>query len=94
MRDRDAALMDSPNLPNDGASGRDALAALLVARGACDTRAIERARRIATDSHQPLERVLAQLGLVGERDIATAAAEILGARLVLRSILRPSNTAP
>ncbi len=52
------------------------LAALLVRHG-CDPRALERGRRVAAENGQRLELVLLQLGLVGERDIAAAFAELL-----------------
>ena len=52
------------------------LAALLVRHG-CDPRALERGRRVAAENGQRLESVLLQLGLVGERDIAAAFAELL-----------------
>ena len=64
------------NVPPPAAPAPD-LAALLVQRG-CDARAIERGRRVAAESGQRLESVLLQLGLVGERDIAAAFAELLG----------------
>ena len=57
------------------------LAALLVQRG-CDPRAVERGRRVAAENGQRLESVLLQLGLVGERDIAAAFAELLQAAVV------------
>ena len=57
------------------------LAALLVQRG-CDPRAVERGRRVAGESGQRLDSVLLQLGLVSERDIAEAFAELLQAAVV------------
>ena len=49
------------------ADDRERLASVLLARGYCDAKTLERARQVAADSGQPLERVLIQLGLVGER---------------------------
>ena len=50
----------------------EALAALLVAQGHCDARTLDRGRRVAAESGQRLDKVLIQLGLVTERDLATA----------------------
>jgi general secretion pathway protein E len=60
----------------------EALAALLVAEGYCDGRAIERGQRVASESGQSLVAVLVQLGLVGERNIAAAYAKLLDLPLV------------
>ncbi|MGI4798067.1 MAG: hypothetical protein ACRYG8_29270, partial [Janthinobacterium lividum] len=54
----------------------EALADLLVADGHCDFRTIERGRRVAAESGQRLDRVLIQLGLVTERDLARAYAAL------------------
>jgi general secretion pathway protein E len=56
----------------------EALAGLLLARGQCDTKTIERGRRVAADSGQRLDHVLLQLGLVTERELAEAYAALLG----------------
>ena len=56
----------------------EALAALLVAGGHCDARTIDRGRSVAAESGQRLDRVLLQLGLVAERDLAQAYAALLG----------------
>lgn len=68
------------DLPSDHAEGPslEALAALLLERGRCDTRALERGWRVAAESGQRLDVVLPQLGLVSERDIAEAYAVLLG----------------
>ena len=50
----------------------EALAALLAAQGHCDARTLERGRRVAAESGQRLDKVLIQLGLVTERDLASA----------------------
>ena len=56
----------------------EALAALLVSDGHCDSRTIERGRRVAAESGQRLDKVLIQLGLVTERDLAHAYAALTG----------------
>ncbi|HUC16830.1 MAG TPA: GspE/PulE family protein [Acetobacteraceae bacterium] len=65
----------------DRAEAIDALAALILARGLCDERAIERARRVAAETDGRLDLVLKQLGLVTERDLAAAYAALLDAPL-------------
>jgi general secretion pathway protein E len=57
------------------------LAQMLADLG-CDPRALERGRRGAADSGQRLDVVLLQLGLVTERQIAEAAANLLGRPVV------------
>jgi len=54
-----------------------ALAELLVVRRHCDGKTIERAWRVAAESGERLDRVLKQLGLVSERDLAEAYAALL-----------------
>jgi general secretion pathway protein E len=56
----------------------EALAALLVAQEHCDARTIERGRRVAAESGQRLDKVLIQLGLVTERDLASTYALLTG----------------
>ncbi len=53
----------------------------LVAQGHCEARAVERARRVSNESGQRLDAVLLQLGLVTERALAAAYAELLGVRV-------------
>jgi general secretion pathway protein E len=55
----------------------EALAGLLLAQGHCDARTIERGRRVSTETGQRLDKVLIQLGLVGERGLAQAFAALL-----------------
>jgi general secretion pathway protein E len=55
------------------------LAILLVAKGFVDDRSLDRARRVAMDSGGRLDRVLTQLGIVSERSLAEAIAELVGA---------------
>ena len=61
-----------------GGRRRRRLAALLEASGQCDPRTVERGRRVAEENGQRLDRVLLQLGLVNERDLADAYAGLLG----------------
>ena len=56
----------------------DALAALLVAGGHSDAATIERGRVVARENGQRLDRVLIQLGLLGERGLAEAYGVLLG----------------
>jgi general secretion pathway protein E len=58
------------------------LSDLLIARGSLDNRTLDRARRVAADTGQRLDRVLTQLGMVSERGLAEALAELVGAALV------------
>jgi general secretion pathway protein E len=59
----------------------DALGAILLRQGHCDQRTLERARRVATESDQRLDAVLIQLGLVSERGLAEAYADLLSIRV-------------
>lgn len=56
----------------------DALAAVLRDRGLGEAEALARARRVAADSGERLDRVLTRLGLVPERAMAEALAAVLG----------------
>jgi general secretion pathway protein E len=72
---------------SDGNAGADAIAALanlLLARGLVDGKTLDRARRVAVDTGQRLDAVLVQLGLVNERGLAEAKAELLNVPLVTR----------
>ncbi len=70
--------MDMP-LPRTAASAAaETVAAMLTAAGRCDARTLERGRRVAAESGQRLDRVLIQLGLVSERELAAAYAQSLG----------------
>src|SRR2546430_17120571 len=54
----------------------------LVDSGAIDRRSLERARRVAIENAGRLDHVLTQLGLVSERGLAEALAQLIGAPLV------------
>ena len=54
------------------------LACIVVAQGHCDHETIQRGQRVAAGSGQRLDAVLIQLGLVTERGLAQAYAELIG----------------
>jgi len=58
------------------------LSDILLGRGALDNRTLDRARRVAADTGGRLDRVLTQLGMVSERDLAEALAELVGSVLI------------
>ena len=74
----DHAPHPTPATPDDAAA---AVVALLEQGGQIEARTTERGRRVAAESGQRLDRVLLQLGLVNERDLATAYAHLLGLTL-------------
>jgi general secretion pathway protein E len=57
------------------------LAEFMLARGLIENKTLERASRVAAESGQRLDIVLIQLGLIGERGLAEAYAELLGLQL-------------
>jgi general secretion pathway protein E len=59
-----------------------ALSMLLLERGLCDQKTIDRARRVAEESGQRLDRVLTQLGLLSDRTLAEMLADLLRFPLV------------
>src|SRR5260370_3959242 len=69
-------------------SNRDAgelvakLGASLVDSGAIDRRTLDRARRVAAETGARLDQVLTQLGLVSDRGLAEALAQLIAAPLV------------
>ena len=58
------------------------LGTTLVGSGAIDQRTLDRARRVASETGGRLDHVLTQLGLVSERGLAEAFAELIQAPLV------------
>ena len=66
-----------PSLLPDRDDRLDRLSDIMVARGLCDARGLDRARRIAEESGQRVDVVLIQLGLLTERGLASAYAELL-----------------
>jgi general secretion pathway protein E len=76
------AVADLPEAaPGSEAEPMTRLAVLLVERGHCDARTVERGRRVAAESGQRLDAVLIQLGLVAERGLADSYAALLGVPL-------------
>ena len=76
---RSSSLSAASPSPSDLAA--EAVITMLEANGQCDARTMERARRVAAESGQRVDRVLIQLGLVNERDLASAFAAQLGLAL-------------
>src|SRR5271166_5550834 len=66
----------------DAAGALARLGATLVESGAIDQRSLERARRVAAETGGRLDHVLTQLGLVSERGLAEALAQLIAAPLV------------
>src|SRR5207237_6143641 len=66
----------------DTAGALARLGATLVGSGAIDQRTLERARRVASETGGRIDHVLTQLGLISERGLAEALAELIGAPLV------------
>src|SRR5438132_6296116 len=58
------------------------LGAILIAEGAIDHRTLDRARRVAAETGGRLDRVMTQLGMVSERGLAQALAQLVGAPVV------------
>ena len=54
----------------------------LIDSGAVDPRTLERARRVASETGGRLDRVLTQLGLISERGLAEALAQLVAAPIV------------
>lgn len=54
---------------------------LLIEHGLLDRRSLARAERVALDTHGRLDRVLTQLGIVSERDLAQTMAQLFAAPL-------------
>jgi general secretion pathway protein E len=75
----DKAIALEEGYPDDATQ---LLGEVLVSRGQCDSKTIERARQVAEENRQALESVLVRLGLVGERGLAEAYAAMLGLSLV------------
>jgi len=58
------------------------LGGVLVDGGAIDRRSLDRARRVATETGTRLDRVLTQLGLISDRGLAEAMAQLIAAPLI------------
>ena len=66
----------------DAAEALARLGPALIDSGAVDQRTLERARRVASETGGRLDRVLTQLGLISERGLAEALAQLVGAPIV------------
>jgi general secretion pathway protein E len=71
-----------PSVAENPAEVLARLGGSLVDSGAIDRRSLDRARRVATETAGRLDHVLTQLGLVSERGLAEALAQLIGAPLV------------
>jgi general secretion pathway protein E len=65
--------------PLGAEAAASSLVALLLQRGDVDARSIDRASRVAADDGLRVDKVLIQLGLVSERDLAEAFSHLTGA---------------
>jgi general secretion pathway protein E len=72
----------SASTAQDAAEALARLGPALIESGAIDARTLERARRVAAETGGRLDRVLTQLGLISERGLAEALAELVSAPLV------------
>jgi general secretion pathway protein E len=82
---RDAVITSEAAASLNTRDAADALARLgptLIDSGAVDQRTLERARRVASETGGRLDRVLTQLGMVSERALAEALAQLVGATIV------------
>jgi general secretion pathway protein E len=68
--------------PQDAADVLAKLGATLVDSGAIDRRTLDRARRVATETGGRLDQVLTQLGLMSDRGLAEALAQLIAAPLI------------
>jgi general secretion pathway protein E len=66
----------------DAAEALARLGPALIDSGAIDPRTLERARRVASETSGRLDRVLTQLGLISERGLAEALAQLVAAPIV------------
>ena len=76
-----AVYSDASLYAGRASADTEALLRVLVERNRLDTRAIERARRVAQETGQRTEAVLSQLGLVTDRDLADALAALFDAAI-------------
>jgi general secretion pathway protein E len=67
---------------HDGADLLAKLGQTLIDSGAIDRRTLDRARRVATETGGRLDQVLTQLGLISDRGLAEALAQLTAAPLV------------
>jgi general secretion pathway protein E len=67
---------------------------VLVGRGLLSGAALERARRLEAESGERIDRIAAKLGLVSERDLAAAYAELIGSPVVAAADFPAEPVAP
>ncbi|WP_242479116.1 type II secretion system ATPase GspE [Lamprobacter modestohalophilus] len=77
-----AADTDAESPVDAGPTPEQALISALQRRGKCTPGDLARARKLTEDSGDPLRLMLVRLGLVSERDMAAASAEVLGLELI------------
>ncbi|MCB1786068.1 MAG: type II secretion system ATPase GspE [Chromatiaceae bacterium] len=77
-------MASSRNIPSPQAGDHETtdIGNLLLQRGKIDGAELNRARRLAEESGDPLHTLLSRLGLVSERDLAAALAELNGLPLI------------
>jgi general secretion pathway protein E len=74
--------------------GLSGIEAVLASRGLLFGAALERARRLEAQSGERIDRVAAKLGLVSERDLAAAYAELIGSPVVVVADFPAEPVAP
>src|ERR1700722_1948459 len=78
----DGILSPADEIPaGEPANELSRLCDILIARSVIDQRSLARAQRVAAETGGRLDRVLTQFGLVSERGLAEAMAELLDAPL-------------
>jgi general secretion pathway protein E len=80
--DHEAPIEASDQPPPIEPSPEQRLIAALQARGKCTAGDLARARKLTEDSGESLRLMLVRLGLVSERDMASASAEVMGLELI------------
>ncbi|MEA1051496.1 type II secretion system ATPase GspE [Lamprobacter modestohalophilus] len=78
----EAAELNDESPVDAGPTPEQALISALQRRGKCTPGDLARARKLTEDSGDPLRLMLVRLGLVSERDMAAASAEVLGLELI------------
>ena len=63
-------------------SGREAIETVLAVRGLLSEAALERVRRLEAESGERIDLIASKLGLISDRDLAGAYAEVLGTSLL------------
>jgi general secretion pathway protein E len=76
------------------AVGSPSIERVLASRGLLSGAALERARRLEAESGERIDHIAAKLGLVSERDLASAYAELIGSPLVAEADFPAEPVAP